>query len=65
MSTAPKPVKMYKEYSVLEVTNTAELQKRLNDKSAQGLEFVQAMKHVNDNGFTLIFSQETHFKPTT
>jgi hypothetical protein len=64
MSTAPKPVKMYKEYFVLEVTSTDELRKRLNDQSAQGLEFVQAMKHTNDNGFTVIFSRESHFKPT-
>ena len=65
MSTAPKPAKMYKEFLVLEAANTVELQKLLNDQSAHGLEFVQAMKHNNDNSFTLILSKETHFKPTT
>jgi hypothetical protein len=65
MSTAPKPTKMYKEFVVLEVANTVELQKRLNDQSAQGLELVQVMNHNNDNGFTVVFSRESHFKPTT
>jgi len=64
MSTAPKPAKMFKEFVVLETANTDELRQRLNDQSAQGLEFVQAMNHTNDNGFTLIFSRETPFKPT-
>ncbi len=64
MSTAPKPAKMFKEFVVLETANTDELRQRLNDQSAQGLEFVQAMNHTNANGFTLIFSRETPFKPT-
>ena len=63
MSTAPRLAKMYKEYVVLEAGNTAELRERLNDQSAQGLEFVQAIKHPNDPGFTVIFSKETPFKP--
>ena len=63
MSTAPKPAKMYKEFVVLEPANTAELRARLNDQSAQGLELVAVMKHNNDNGFTVVFSKETPFKP--
>jgi hypothetical protein len=63
MSTAPKLTKMYKEFVVLEPANTAELRERLNDQSAQGLELVEVMKHNNDNGYTVVFSKETPFKP--
>lgn len=63
MSTAPQPAKMYKEFVVLEAANAAELRERLNEQSAQGLEFVQAIKHIHDPSFTVIFSRETPFKP--
>lgn len=65
MSTAPKPkLQMHKEFQVLQPANTVELTERLNDQSAQGREFVQAIKHPHDNSFTVIFSRETPFKPT-
>jgi hypothetical protein len=62
-ATAAKPAKMPKKYVVLEPANTAELTERLNNQSAHGWDFVQAMKHTNDDGYTVIFSRETPFEP--
>ncbi len=59
MSTAPRPQKLNTEYNVLEVKNAHELRERLNDQSAHGWQFVQAVPRIQ--GFVVIFSKETPF----